>query len=135
MPHRNDSIQLFWNGLFQKKKQGGLRTYFFEKTLDIFLFFFASLEISGKTKLHPWKFGKIMYFTSLGNFKAQKSRPLEMSHEFLLVSLGNSTLFLVSPWKFCMLFLEYPWKFYILTLFSPLPLLLDFFWKISKTQC
>ena len=42
--------------------------------------------------------------------------PLEISHEFFLVSLGNSTLFLINPWKFCMLFLEYSWKFYFLTL-------------------
>ena len=28
VPYRTNSSQLFWNGLFQKKKQGGLRTFF-----------------------------------------------------------------------------------------------------------
>ena len=33
---------------------------------------------------------------------------------FFLVTLGNSTLFLINPWKFYMLFLWYPWKFHLL---------------------
>ena len=51
-----------------------MRTYFsFEKTLDLFWFFSVPLEISGKTKLHPLKFRKMMNVTSLGNFKAKKN--------------------------------------------------------------
>ena len=34
----------------------------------------------------------------------QKSRPLEIPHGFHLINPGNSTLFLINPWKFCMLF-------------------------------
>ena len=51
-----------------------MRTYFsFEKILDLFWFFSVPLEISGKTKLHPLKFRKMMNVTSLGNFKAKKN--------------------------------------------------------------
>ena len=77
VPHRSNLSQLFWNGLWLQKKKtnrGGverLRTYFFEKNPEIFLFFFCTSGNSGKTMLHPWKFGKIMYVTSLGNFKVR----------------------------------------------------------------
>ena len=38
---------------------------FFKKNLwNCFGFSLYLLEILGKTKLHPWKFGKIMYLTS-----------------------------------------------------------------------
>ena len=48
-----------------RKKQmaggGGLRTYFFEKKpRKCFIFFTLPLEIPDKTKLHPWKFRKIV---------------------------------------------------------------------------
>ena len=104
VPYRTNSSQLFWNVLFQKKKQGGLRTYLFEKNPGIFLLFSALLEIPGKSKLHSRKFGTIVYVTSLRNFKVKKPRSLEILHEFFLLFLGNSTLFLINPWKVCMLF-------------------------------
>ena len=34
--------------------------------------FLVPLKISGKTKLHSWKFCKMIYATYLGNFKAKK---------------------------------------------------------------
>ena len=76
--HRTNSSQLFWNRLFQKKKKtmgGGVEDilFSFEKTLDLFWFFSVPLEISVKTKLHPFKFRKIMNVTSIGNFKAKKN--------------------------------------------------------------
>ena len=108
--HRTNSSQLFWNGLFQKKKTGGLRTYFLEKNPRIFFVFLCTPGNSGKAKLHSWKFGKIMYICYI---------PWKFHMNFSW-SLGNSTLFLINPWKFYMLFLEYSWKFYFLTL-SPLP--------------
>ena len=56
---------------------------FLKKTLELLWFFSEPLEIS-KRKFHPWKFGKVMYVTSLKNFKANNQpRPLEISHEFL----------------------------------------------------
>ena len=70
VPHKTDSSQLFWTGLFQKKNQtgrekggggGGEHITFLKKSLEFFLFFSVPLEILVKTKLLPWKFGKIMY--------------------------------------------------------------------------
>ena len=60
VPYRTNSSQLFWNGLFKKKKTRGFRTYFFEKKPRFFFIFSVPLEIPDKTKLHSWKFGKIM---------------------------------------------------------------------------
>ena len=56
-------------------------------------------------------------------------RPLEFPHYFFLVTLGNSTSFLINPWKLHMLFLWYAWKFHILN-----PSCLDFFWNIPIQQ-
>ena len=108
VPYRTNPSQLFWNGLFQKKnKQGVWRHTFLKKSLELLLFFSVALESPGEIKLHPWKFRKIMYVTYLGNFKTKKSRPLEILHEFFLVSLGSSTFFLINLWNFCILFYEY----------------------------
>ena len=103
----------FGNGLFQKKsKQAGLRIYFFENPHGIFQFLTLLLEVSDKTKLNPWIFHKLCLIPC--KFQGQKQRPLEIPHYFFLVTLGNSTSFLINPWKFHMLFLWYPWKFHIL---------------------
>ena len=66
----------------------------------IFHFLTLPLEVPGKTKLHPWKFHKFLFWT-------------EIPHYFFLVTLLG-TLFLINPWKFHMLFLWYPWIFHIL---------------------
>ena len=114
------SIQLFWNGLFQKKnREGGSEDILFWKKPWNFFLCSVPMKIPGKTKLHSWKFGTLMYVTSLANFKAKKSRPLEILHEVFLVFLWNSTLFLINHWKFCMLFYEFSWKFYMVTLPRP----------------
>ena len=116
VPHRTNSSQLLWIGLFQKKFKGVWGHTFLGKALKLLLLFSVPLEIPGKAKLHPWKFGIIINVTSLRNSKAKKSRPLEILHDFFLVSLGISTLFLINPWKLCMLFYEYSWKLHVLTL-------------------
>ena len=60
------------------------------------LFFSAPVEIF-KRKFHPWKFGTIMYVTCLRNFKVKNQpRPLEILHEFFLVSLRYFLLFLIT---------------------------------------
>ena len=87
--------------------------------LEFSIFFTLPLEIPDKTKLQPWKFHKFLLATSLGNSKTKNQNPwLEIPHYFFLVTLGNSTLFLINPWKFYMLFLWqfdwYSWKFHIL---------------------
>ena len=84
-------VNCFGMGYSRRKNQTGwgrrVETYsFFEKPLDLFSFFSVSLEISGKAKLNLWKFGKIIYVTSLGNFKAKKrlwkAAPLETSGNY-----------------------------------------------------
>ena len=141
VPHRTNSSQLFWNGLFQKKepnREGGWWHTFLKKPLELFWLFSVPLEISGKTKLHPWKFSqketlksstpenlvKYVCYTPW-KFQGQKPRPLEISHKSFLISLWYSTFFSIHSWKFCMLFIEYSRKFYHLHLNSP----------ISKTMC
>ena len=98
---------------------------FLKKTLESFIFL-----------LYPWKFHTKQsstpgYSTKLcqipWNFQGQKQIPLEIPHYFFLVTLGNSTSFLINPWKFHMLFLGYHWEFHILN--SPPPLGLDFLWN------
>ena len=89
------------NGLFQKKLKQGSWGYAFFKPLGLFIFFTLPLEIPGKTKLNPWTFHTIVL------------DPLEIPHYFFLVTLVNSTSFLINPWKFHMPFLWYPWKFHI----------------------
>ena len=97
--HWTNSNQLLWNGLFQKKKPNrwggeGLRTYcFFKKPLELFWFFSVAMEVSGYI---PRK------------FQGQNPRPLEISHEFFLVSLGYSTLFLINFGNSACYFLNTP---------------------------
>ena len=81
-----------------RKKAGQLRSYFFKKNLGFFHFFTLSLEIpEKKTKLHPCKFCKIVL------------HPLEIPWPKIIkapLQIANPTLlFLVHPWKFCLLFL------------------------------
>ena len=113
-------------GYFWKKKTVGggrgaieLGHAFMKTPLEFSIFFTLPLEIPDKTKLHPWKFHKFLLATSIGNSKTKNQNPwLEIPHYFFLVTLGNSTLFLINPWKFYMLFLWqldwYSWKFHIL---------------------
>ena len=89
VPHRSNSSQLFWNGLFQKKSKqgggvwvGGFRTYFLEKKPWGFLVFLCTTRNSGKIKLYPCKFGKTMYDTSLANFKDKNQDPWKFHMNF-----------------------------------------------------
>ena len=113
------------NGLFWKnpnRKGGGAEDILFWKCLWNFLFFFTlSLEVPGKTKFSPCIFHKVV-LDPLEIPQGQKQRLLEITHYFFLVTLGNSTSFLINPWKFhsMWLFLWYPWKFHILNPSSPL---------------
>ena len=76
-----------WVILEKKTKKGGgvLRIYFFQPPPHpgIFDFFAVPLEIPDKTKLHPWKFHKIV----LDLLKITRQ-----------------------PWNFHLEFLGYPWK-------------------------
>ena len=76
--------------------------------------------------LCPWKFqrNKALPLKALQNcvmpcpwrFQGQKPKPImEIPHDFILITPGNSTSFLIGPWNFHMLILEYLWKFHILS--------------------
>ena len=122
VPYRTYSSQLFWNGLFQKKINRRVEDILFwkKKPWKFFCFSLYPLKFQAKRSSTPENLVKLCnYVTSLRNFKSKNLRPLEISHEFFLVFLGNSTLLLINPWKFCVLFLECSWKFYILAAPSP----------------
>ena len=128
--HRTNS-SCFGVGYSRRKNQTGRRGgvgwghSFFKKDLELLWFFSLLLKVWGKTKLHSWKFGKIMNVTSLENFKTKKKslkappletwwnyvryiprkfqgqnpRLLEISHEFFWVIFSWS-VFLRSTFSF-----------------------------------
>ena len=101
-------------------------TYFFEPpspppSYNFLLFYFTPWNSRQNKASTPGNSAKLRYTT--GKFQGQKPRPLEIPHDFFLVTPGNSTSFLINLWKFHMLFLWYPWKFHI---FNPLPCLFVF---------
>ena len=117
----------------RKKTNGGSGHTFLKETLDVFWFFSVPLEVSGKTKPQPWKFGKIMYVTSLASFKAKKqdSRKFHMNFScstmeilcFFYITSENSTC-------------EIPLEILYISL-TTVPPCLDFFKSspISTTLC
>ena len=84
------------------------------KNLEFFIFYFTP----GNSRHNKTQHLDIPHncVRSVGNSKFKNKDPLEIQLYFFLVTLGNSTLFLIiSPIrKFCMLFLWYPWKFHIM---------------------
>ena len=60
--------------------------------------------------LYTWKFQRKQAGNSAklseNQNDCQKSRPLEILHDFFLITTGNSTSFLIDPWHFCMLLLQ-----------------------------
>ena len=80
-----------------------MRIYYFENYLGLFNFFYFTLEIPDKTKLHPWKFHKIVS-DPLGiqiPLKAKNQDPWKF-HIIFLVLLHFRTPLVVtddSSWK------------------------------------
>ena len=121
-----------WLGLFQKKsKQGKSSGYIFLNPSPLppwnFSFFYFTPGNSRQNKVQPLDIPQNCV-KSLGNSKA-KNKDSRKFHITFLVTLGNSTLFIINPWKFHMLFLWYPWKLHILNIVKPHPFLFDFFWN------
>ena len=113
---------IFRFGYSRKKCKQGCWGYYFLKTPPLnFSFFYFTPSNSRQSKAQPLD---ITQNCIRSKSKDQKQRPQEIPHYFLLVIFGNSTLFLINPWKFHMLFLWYPWKCHILKLPC-----LDFFWN------
>ena len=113
-----------WAILEKSKQEGewGWGYTVLKISMEFLIFFTLSLEVPGKTKFNPCISYKVV-LDPLEIPQGQKQRPLEISHYFFLVTLGNSTSFLINSWKFhsMWLFLWYPWKFHIL---NPPPLYL-----------
>ena len=90
----------------EKNQTGrGLRIYFSENCPGIFHSFTLPLELPDKTKLSspshiPHSVSQIRQ-----KFQGQKQKPMEIPHYFFLVTLRNSTSFLIKPYKFHVLFL------------------------------
>ena len=91
----------------------GVWGYTFLKTPWNFSFCYFTPGNSRQNKAQPLDIPQICV-RSLWKFQGQKQRPLEIPHYFFLGNHGNSTSFLINPWKFHMLFLWYPLKFHIL---------------------
>ena len=92
---------------------GKLRTYSFEKPPRIFRFVaFLTMEIREKQIFTPGNSAKLCY--TPWTFQGHKPRPMEILHNFFLITPENSTSFSINPRNFHMLFLQYPWKFHIL---------------------
>ena len=87
----------------ENNKQARLRTYFFERIPWTFRFVTLPMDITKKTKLHPWKFPKILLHT-LGIPKHPKTKT--QFHMKFLYHPWNSNSFLLDPWNFHMLFLH-----------------------------
>ena len=110
------------NGLFQKETKNGeilmkyfLRGFFwlvedmfFEKNSGISRFLSLPPRNSRQNKASPWKYCKIV----LDHLEIPK--PVEILHDFFLITPGDFILFLTNLWTFRMLFLQYPWIFHIL---------------------
>ena len=122
-------------GYSWKKKhwwgRGGWGHTFLKTPLEFFFFFSLPLDIPDKTKLHAWKFLKIVL--DLLKILRPKTKTLEIPHYFFLATPGNSTSLLINPRKFHMLFLWYTRKFHILNPPSPSPLFV-FFSGIAQFQ-
>ena len=108
--------EIHQNEIFQKKtKQGeAVEDILFWKITWNFSFFYFTPGNSRQNKAHPWKFHKFLLDSLDWKFQGPKLGPLEIPHYFFLITLRNSTSFLINPLKFHMLFLWYLRKFHIL---------------------
>ena len=128
-------------GLFQKKSKqgrgGGVwEDTFLKSPLNFFLIYHWKLQTKQSSK--PLDIPQNCVILDPLEIPKPKTKTLENSTFFLGAHhpFGNSTWFLINPWKFHMLFLWYPWKFRMLFLWYPWkfhtldpPCRLDFFWN------
>ena len=77
----------------RKNQTRGKRTYFFENPPGIFIFFTLPRKIPDKTKLHHWKFLKIM------------SDPLKVPKPETKTPGNSALVFLGYPWKLHFVFI------------------------------
>ena len=93
--------------LFQKKSKQG------REGVEDILFWKRTLEFVDLS-LYPWIFQTKWSFTpgnSTNLCHTQKPGPMEIPHNFFLITRGNFSTFLLN---FHILYFQYPWKFHIL---------------------
>ena len=61
-----------------------------------------------KTKFHPWKFYKIVWYPLSSKFQCKKTRPAEIWHDFFLDHSWKFRFSEIDPWNFYMLFQHHP---------------------------
>ena len=98
--------------------------YFSENCPGTFYFFNLFQEIPDKTKLYSTKLCQIPQ-----KFQGQKQRLMEILHYFFLVTLGNSTSFLINPRNSMCYFFDAPGNS-----ISSAPLFVDFF-RMEQPNC
>ena len=92
--------------------RGVWRHTFWKKTPGTFRFVTLLLEISDKNEAStPGNSTKLCY--THWNYQGQKSRRMEIPHDFFLITPGNSTSFCIYLRNFHILFIQYPWKFHL----------------------
>ena len=87
-----------------------------------------------KTKFHPWKFYKIVWYPLSSKFQSKKTRPAEILHDFFLDHSWKFRFSEIDPWNFYMLFQHHPWRFHILYNPPLPPPLFQFFSGIAQWE-
>ena len=95
-----------------EKKQEGWGHTFLKKALEFLDFLLYSCKLQTKQAFTPTNSTKLCYI--LRKFQGLKPRPLEIPHDFFLITPENSALLLIKTQKIHLLFLQYPLKFHIL---------------------
>ena len=93
---------LYILGYFRKKnKQGGWGDTFLKNTLDFFIFLLYPWKFQTKQSSTPHMHLEVSQncFRSLGNFKAKSQDSWKFHITFFFFKVGNSTSFLINPWK------------------------------------
>ena len=79
---------------------------FWNKSLEFQVFLLCTWKFRTKQSFTLGNSAKLCYI--VGKLREQKSRTLEIPHDFFLITPGNSTSFLISPYNFYKLFLDTP---------------------------
>ena len=101
------------------------REYIFFGRKKVWSFVISSMEIPDKTKLHPWKFCKIVLHP-LEISGPKTKHPCKFHMNFSWSYPRNSASFLINPWNNHIVFLQYPSGNSMSS-----PPCLDFFWNNS----
>ena len=94
----------------KKSKQGGSGHTFLKNPWNFYVFYLSNGNSTQNKASHldaPHTKLCVTYVTCLENFQSGlKPRPLEVPHDFFLITPGNFPLLLISPCKIHLLFLQ-----------------------------